>query len=1168
MVNAHGQQEDSKGITLLWVGGSSVYWKDSLNWQQINVPAGQTPVHRVPTELDDVVFSKTLSGLSDVSVSMNDIDPYSPNYPYLVVGRKDSTGRNCRSMHVSSTDFRIGPDGTDSGPILDVYSANGGHVIIDSGSTVNHIILNLHGGDSTVTDLTIDNSTVGQIFSHAVWCSIHLDSSAKTRLVGSTINTWGLSSEGGGNFFVKDCILHSPEVSLGDNSIDTFLNNKIYVDGSAFVGLTFFIGKNSHFVSSNVNIESFKDITFTTSGSVFNGNLKSDYPDGYIYLEQEDPLHQLPNIINGNLEVQENNDYFSIKGDLKISGNFICHSIADDYFNDTASIFVNGKYIFRIGGFPAYGNTDSIVGCDQGYCHFTIEFFGDSNSNILWPIGFPIDTLIVNKSNCANVTFANSLYVSGEAQIKKGQLRLEPNDTIPYKMVCKGDLKIDEGGGLFLAKDSTGKVANIAIGGSIYNSNLQADSSCSGFSNPYNGVLTMFNRNSGSGNDTLGITLLWVGGISGNWNDSLNWKQINIPTNQTALYRVPTGLDDVIFSKAMSGISAAKIYIPDSSSNDLNPTVIVGRKDETGPHCKSLHVSGTALTLPDGLAAATSIEVFTSAGGKVIIDSSSSIPHALFSLHGGDTSVTDLTIKNSSVGTLFSHANWGSMYVDSFAKVHLTSSTIGGISFGAGDEGRFYAKDCAFNCTSVSFGHYSVDSLTNCSFQNDGNNPIMSFLIGRDARFFSSNIDIVSHMQLYLTTSGSTLNGNLTTYTQGSDLSISLDQEDPLHPLPNIINGNIEMGENDRFPIRGDLKLSGNLTSNTSPLVLYSDTAGIKVNNKKIFVIGGITNYGGTDTITNAQHFSIEFFGNNNSNIFWPIGFPADTLIVNKANCAKVTFTNPLYVSGEARIQSGQLVLIPNDSIDYKMVCRGDVNIARGGGIFLGKDSKSNVANIAIEGAIHDSNAHADSTCSGFSNPYNGLVTFFIDSSHVADTTVIADTTAVKFAVDFSGEYLNKSVTLKWNTENELHTKNFSIEKMNVQNVFTSIATVPASRQLSNSYQFIDAGGLLPNNYYRLKIYNLDGSFSYSNIVAISAPATSLRLYPNPVKDKLFLWLPQLASEASLTIIDAKGTQVKSLTLNAGVINATVNIATLLRGIYIAILKTSGWKQVVKFVKE
>ncbi|HUZ59708.1 MAG TPA: hypothetical protein VMU83_13110 [Hanamia sp.] len=119
----HSQQIGQEGTTLLWVGSSSTLWNDSLNWKQINIPADQTPVHKVPTELDDVVFSKSMSGLSTVTVFVGDSSYYSTSHPYLVIGRSDSTGFYCRSMHVSGTNLSLIPEAIDMGFFLNVYTA-------------------------------------------------------------------------------------------------------------------------------------------------------------------------------------------------------------------------------------------------------------------------------------------------------------------------------------------------------------------------------------------------------------------------------------------------------------------------------------------------------------------------------------------------------------------------------------------------------------------------------------------------------------------------------------------------------------------------------------------------------------------------------------------------------------------------------------------------------------------------------------------------------------------------------------------------------------------------------------------------------------------------------------------------------------------------------------
>jgi hypothetical protein len=194
----------------------------------------------------------------------------------------------------------------------------------------------------------------------------------------------------------------------------------------------------------------------------------------------------------------------SIGGDLKISGNLINQAI-DLAIIDTNSVYINDGYIFAAGGVANYRDGISLNNCIGDYCHFNLEFFGDTDSNIFWSLGFPIDTLLVNKSGCAKLTATNPIYVSGAAKIKSGQLVLNPSPSIPYKFVCNGNLEIMAGGGIFMGKDSTGAVANMAVAGSLYDRNLVVDATCTGLSNPYNGQLTLYSNTENMGNRMIHI---------------------------------------------------------------------------------------------------------------------------------------------------------------------------------------------------------------------------------------------------------------------------------------------------------------------------------------------------------------------------------------------------------------------------------------------------------------------------------------------------------------------------------------------------------------------------------------------------------------------------------------------------------------------------------------
>jgi len=497
-----------------------------------------------------------------------------------------------------------------------------------------------------------------------------------------------------------------------------------------------------------------------------------------------------------------------------------------------------------------------------------------------------------------------------------------------------------------------------------------------------------------------GITLLYKGGGGGGWNDPANWIQINTPTGQLPIQRAPTQLDDVVFDSLFSGISSV-MFILDSNLN-------VGSSNPSGYQCKSLHVSRTVISFdyPGVADYAPTINIFTSNGGHVVVDSGSNVLHGYFNLMGGDSSVTDLQIVNSTYGTLFSHATWSSITWMPAGRAWFSNSTIGGNPIGSDSGGEIYAENCNFNCTVFNLGDHSTDTMLNCTVTNNGTNTTLEFHIGRNANFFSSNVNVTSAIAMDIYTSGAILNGNVQTQQAGTPFNFT--QEDPSNPLPNIINGNVTIAEQSQIGIMGDLKISGNFEDDAAPLEISPDTSDIFINGSDIFEMGGIVNYANTDSISrcnwNYCHFNLEFFGNNNSNIYWPVGFPVDTLIINKSSCAKVTFTNPLYVSGQAKIESGQLVLNPNDSILYKFVCTGDVDIYQGGGIFLRRDSNNVVANMAVAGNINDYNLTVDSACAGLSNPYNGIITLYQNTANQGSHQITINNLASMGNLTFIGQ--------------------------------------------------------------------------------------------------------------------------------------------------------------------
>lgn len=100
-----------------------------------------------------------------------------------------------------------------------------------------------------------------------------------------------------------------------------------------------------------------------------------------------------------------------------------------------------------------------------------------------------------------------------------------------------------------------------------------------------------------------------------------------------------------------------------------------------------------------------------------------------------------------------------------------------------------------------------------------------------------------------------------------------------------------------------------------------------------------------------------------------------------------------------------------------------------------------------------------------------------------------------------------EGVLLTWQTAQEIRFNHFDIEKSSDSKTWQKRAEAKAKGQ-ANAYETIDEKPYYGVNYYRLKMVDNDGTFSYSKIVSVDwtkPTVTTWSLFPNPVKDKLFL---------------------------------------------------------------
>jgi Secretion system C-terminal sorting domain len=157
--------------------------------------------------------------------------------------------------------------------------------------------------------------------------------------------------------------------------------------------------------------------------------------------------------------------------------------------------------------------------------------------------------------------------------------------------------------------------------------------------------------------------------------------------------------------------------------------------------------------------------------------------------------------------------------------------------------------------------------------------------------------------------------------------------------------------------------------------------------------------------------------------------------------------------------------------------------------------------------------------------------------------------------LSFEGENLENKHLLKWHTANEVDMQRFELQQSKNAIDFNPIGNIAAKNQINNYYQFINSNLFEQINYYRLKIYELDGSFKYSNIVALNhASESTIKLYPNPTNGIVFIDTEN--RNQLLNIYDSKG----ALVLSYNEVPNQIDFSDLANGVYGVRIGESGFR--------
>ncbi|MEO5781659.1 MAG: T9SS type A sorting domain-containing protein [Ginsengibacter sp.] len=152
----------------------------------------------------------------------------------------------------------------------------------------------------------------------------------------------------------------------------------------------------------------------------------------------------------------------------------------------------------------------------------------------------------------------------------------------------------------------------------------------------------------------------------------------------------------------------------------------------------------------------------------------------------------------------------------------------------------------------------------------------------------------------------------------------------------------------------------------------------------------------------------------------------------------------------------------------------------------------------------------------------------------------------------FSVQRIGSNVKTNWQTQQEINSKNFEVQRAYDNASYQTIATIPAHGNSSTiqSYSFTDnTNNSNGTSFYRIKFVDVDGSFRYTDIKSIKGYGikSGAVIFPNPAFGNAKITITDLNETTKVELLDNSGRLVKSATLS----NAnTVELNGLKKGTY------------------
>lgn len=276
----------------------------------------------------------------------------------------------------------------------------------------------------------------------------------------------------------------------------------------------------------------------------------------------------------------------------------------------------------------------------------------------------------------------------------------------------------------------------------------------------------------------------------------------------------------------------------------------------------------------------------------------------------------------------------------------------------------------------------------------------------------------------------------------------------------------------------------------------------------------------------------------------------------NGLTSANFTFTSATTGTITKQIYSSETFMAKYDT-SGSLITVAPSGINTGGEVIPNTITRDNAGHLLLSGLSTMGNGGTGNyTVYNNSLTTRGADAFFL-KTNTAFCSGSLPLTLINFDAVLAGSYVN----LLWKTADEKELTGFRVEQSTDLRTWNELTFVSAYNIRGiNNYAATDAKPYEGINYYRLKMINKDGSFTYSDIHNISFRHDEFSINPNPARSEFLLRCKGFVDNVALT--DIAGKQVAFYPVSANAASGIkINLSSVPPGTYVVRIYRKGIQQ-------